>query len=376
VARVSRSVTSAVGIRNGQAAMANLPKDLDTVTEIFDRIPVSKGGTAEIGGLWATDRNLLISEVTGQIIKFQTVNARPAVDGVIDPGGGTLKLLNQLAADPPAGSVTATVMPAPANEGIGPVGLSVADVNLMAGFRPIEPMGVNTDLVRKLVRVENCSINWFGVVIPRYCQGQGAIPHLNFTPTPYQGHYYDPGYDSFASWGQLWDDYTWVIGGQLAASGANQILVIPFYKNSQTTNLGDFLTNWQEVIAEVITAALLSYDPLILRNDFSFDRIVSSSFSNGYVAHQTFNTQAVGAAAMTDYIFDLDGAAGGSHWRPPNGVIYQNRKSPVNNNPVGNIWYVGGRWGSGFLKVYNGNLNTHAACRNHLLYHGLFLFCT
>src|SRR3954464_10992170 len=104
--------------------MANLPKDLDTVTEIFDRIPVSKGGTAEIGGLWATDRNLLIGEVTGQIIKFQTVNARPAVDGVIDPGGGTLKLMNQLAADPPAGSVTAMVMPAPANEGIGPVGLS------------------------------------------------------------------------------------------------------------------------------------------------------------------------------------------------------------------------------------------------------------
>src|SRR5580765_1118866 len=219
--------------------MPNLPKDLNTVTDIFDRIPVAKGGSAEIGGVWATDRNLLISEVTAQIVTFQTTNARPVVDGVVDPGGGTLKLMNQLAADPPPGSITATVMPAPDKEEIDS-GLAVADVNLMAGLRPIEPMNVSTHLFRKLVRVENCSINWYGVVIPNSCQGQGAMPHINFTPTPNQGHYYDPGYDSFDSWGQLWKDYTWTIGGQVAASGANQILVIPFYKNSQFKSLGDF----------------------------------------------------------------------------------------------------------------------------------------
>jgi hypothetical protein len=376
MARVARSVASPVGIRNAQVMMPNLPKDLDTVTDIFDRIPIVKGGSAEIGGVWATDRNLLIAEVTAQIITFQTTNNRPVIDGVIDPGGGTLKLMNQLAADPPAGAIIATVMTAPATETIGPAGMSVADVNMLAGFRTIEPMGVNTDLVRKLVRVDNSSINWYGVVIPRGSQGQGAVPHINFTPTPDQGHYYDPGYDSFASWGKLWEDYTWVIGGQVAASGANQILVIPFYKNAQTKDLGDFLTNWQEVVAQVITAALISYDPMILRTDFSFSRIVSSSFSNGFVAHMTFNSKGVGAATMTDYVFDLDGAAGGSHWTPPNGVIYRNQKSPVNSNPVGNVWYVGGRWGAGFSKIYNGNLNTHAACRNHLLYHGLFMFCT
>jgi len=348
---------------------------LNTVTDIFDRIPVAKGGSAEIGGVWATDRNLLISEVTAQIVTFQTTNARPVVDGVVDPGGGTLKLMNQLAADPPPGSITATVMPAPDKEEIDS-GLAVADVNLMAGLRPIEPMNVSTHLFRKLVRVENCSINWYGVVIPNSCQGQGAMPHINFTPTPNQGHYYDPGYDSFDSWGQLWKDYTWTIGGQVAASGANQILVIPFYKNSQFKSLGDFLLNWQEVVSQVITAALISYDPMMLRTDFSFDRIVSSSFSNGYVAHQNFNGQAVGAANMTDYIFDLDGAAGGSHWVPGNGVIYRNQKPPGNNNPAGNVWYVGGRWGNGFSPIYPGGINTHAACRNHLLYHGLFMFCS
>jgi hypothetical protein len=130
------------------------------------------------------------------------------------------------------------------------------------------------------------------------------------------------------------------------------------------------------VVSQVITAALISYDPMMLRTDFSFDRIVSSSFSNGYVAHQNFNGQAVGAANMTDYIFDLDGAAGGSHWVPGNGVIYRNQKPPGNNNPAGNVWYVGGRWGNGFSPIYPGGINTHAACRNHLLYHGLFMFCS
>ena len=375
MALVFRSITSPVGVRNGQAMMPNLPKDLNTVTDILDRIPVAKGGSAEIGGVWATDRNLLISEVAAQIVTFQTTNARPVVDGVIDPGGGTLKLMNQLAADPPPGSITAIVMPAPDIEEIDSM-FAVADVNLMAGLRPIEPMNVNTHLFRKLVRVENCSINWYGVVIPNSCQGQGAMPHINFTPTPNQGHYFDPGYDSFDSWGQLWKDYTWTIGGQVAASGANQILVIPFYKNSQFKSLGDFLLNWQEVVSQVITAALISYDPMMLRTDFSFDRIVSSSFSNGYIAHQNFNAQAVGAANMTDYIFDLDGAAGGSHWVPGNGVIYRNQKPPGNNNPAANVWYVGGRWGGGFSPIYPGGINTHAACRNHLLYHGLFMFCT
>lgn len=374
MALVSRSITSPVGVRNGQAMMPNLPKDLNTVTDIFDRIPVAKGGSAEIGGVWATDRNLLISEVTAQIVTFQSTNARPVVDGVVDPGGGTLKLMNQLAADPPPGSITATVMPAPDIEKIDS-GLAVADVNMLAGFRPFQPMNVDTHLVRKLVRVENCSINWYGVVIPTYCQGQGAIPHINFTPTPNQGHYYDPGYDTFDSWGQLWRDYTWTIGGQVAASGVNQILVIPFYKNVQSKGLGDFLLNWQEVISQVITEALISYDPMMLRTDFSFDRIVSSSFSNGYVAHQNFNSQAVGAGNITDYIFDLDGAAGGSHWVPGNGVIYRNQTPPKRGNPDANVWYVGGRWGNGFSPIYPSGINTHAACRNHLLYHGLFMFC-
>ena len=378
VSNFVRNIAAPVGIRNGTTQMPNTPKDLSTITELFDRIPVSKGGSAEIGGVWATERSALINEVTAQIITFQTANGRPVIDGVLDPNGGTLKLMNQLAADPPAGTISARVMPPPENfkEELGRIGIWVTDVTLMDGFRPIQPFVAGADYVRKLVRVEGSSITWFGVVIPRACTGQGSIPHINFTPTPDQGGYRDGTYDSFGGWGKLWDDYTSIIGGQMAASGVSQILVIPFYKTSQQRSLGDFYFNWREVVGAVITEALISFDPYLLRTDFTFDEIVSSSFSNGYVAHQNFYNNATGAAAITDFVFDLDGQAGGSNWVPTNGVIYRNRTTKGNINPeAGRIWYVGGRWGSKFVPLYPGGINTHAACRNHLLYHGLLKFC-
>src|SRR5205809_791135 len=74
-----------------------------------------------------------------------------------------------------------------------------------------------------------------------------------------------------------------------------------FYKTVQAyTGIGDFLNNWREVVSTVIAAAIDSIDPLRLRYGFEFDRIVSSSFSNGYVAHKQFYEKASGAADMTD----------------------------------------------------------------------------
>jgi hypothetical protein len=372
------SINAPVGVRFGQTMMPNQPRDLETIRDLLDRIPVANGGSMELGGVWATERNALIAEVAAQIVTFQTVNGRPVVDGVVDPNGGSLRLMNQLASGPrpSPSSLSARVMEAPAGyeEVMGPFGISVVDINTMPGNGPIDPTYVNAEYTRKLVRLEGSSINWFGVVLPTFGGAfMSGIPHINFTPTPIQGGYSDGSYDSFGGWGRLWADYTSVIGGQVAAAIVEQVVVIPFYKTAQQRDLGSFLTHWKEAVGAVITAAIDSFDATYLRNTYTFDRVVSSSFSNGWVAHQEFNIKATGASGMTDRIYDLDGAAGGSHWVPTNGVIYRNRPSPLGTSPVGNVWYVGSRWSSKFAALYGGTLNSHAACRNHLLYHGLMI---
>lgn len=376
MAATHSQIDQPVGIRNGTAVQPNTRKDLDTVTELLDRIPATSGGAAGLPGAWESNRDLLIAEVTAFIVAFQTINGRPKVDGVIDPKGGTLALMNKLAADPP---MRAVVAPPPGGRTeVKDDGIYVAGVASLPGSDPLRKAVVGAQYTRKLVRVDQSSIKWYGVVVPQSLN-PGCIPHVFFTPTPHQGGYHDPGYDSFASWGQLWDDYTSRMGGQMCAATSDQVLVIPFYRNAQSQSLGDFSSNWQEVIAAVVSAALDAVKPMFLRDTFTFDRIVSSSFSNGWVAHKNFNAS-LGAAAMTRVAFDLDGAAAqptSLTWRPQSGVKYLNRPVPNRQpNPLGGDFYVGGRW-SEIDKIYAppDRSKTHHMCSAHLLFHGVSTFC-
>jgi len=360
------TIAQAVGIRNGVTIMPNEPTDLQTVTGLLDRIPLSNGGTAATPGLWSDDRTVLIGEVAAAIVTFQTVNNRPTIDGVVDPGGGTISLMNQLATALP---VTATVEQEDENSQLW----VVAEPSSLPGNSPLQPLEISPQLTRKLVRVSGTSIKWFGVVVPRNEAGEilGDAPHIFFTPSPGQGGYQDGTYDPFTQWMPLWDKYTSCIGSQLVASTTPQILVIPFYKNAQSGNLGSFLTNWQEVVSAVLTAAIDSIDPLFLRDKFEFDKIFSSSFSNGIVTLQNFSTQGVGVAAMTQMAFDLDGQASGSTWRPSVGVSYRNTAAPQGINPSGSDWYVGGRFAQ-IRPSYSGTTD-HNLCPL-LLLHGLTEF--
>src|SRR5580698_5364091 len=108
MATQSVSISAAVGTRNGVTALPNQKSDLDTITDLFDRITSQNGGTADVSGQWPTnDRNALIAQVTVQIKVFQATNHMGTVDSAIDPGGGTLRLMNQLAVDPPLAAIVA-----------------------------------------------------------------------------------------------------------------------------------------------------------------------------------------------------------------------------------------------------------------------------
>lgn len=319
--------------------MPNNANDLQTITSLFDRIPAGNGGTAATPGLWSSDRTLLIGQVTAAIMAFQTLNRRSVIDGVVDPGGGTLRLMDRLAWP---GPVSASVE----MEDVNSHNWVVANPLSLDGTAPLDPLAISPALTRKLVKVEGSSIKWFGVVIPRDDSGSinGGPPLIFFTPSPWQGGYQDPGYDSFTSWRNLWDKYTSAMGSQLVSSGARQILVIPFYKNSQTGKLGSFLSNWREVITAVLTASINSVDPFYLRNNYQFDEIYTASFSNGITSHQNFHMHGAGASGMTTVSFDLDGQAAGSNWHPSGGVAYFNTPAIGGVNPNGRHWHVGGRF--------------------------------
>jgi hypothetical protein len=360
------TIVHAVGIRNGVTTMPNKPDDVETVTGLLDRVPPTNGGTAATPGLWSRERTALLGEVAGAIAAFQTANQLSVVDGVVDPHGRTLRLLNQLAGP---GPVTARVVWAEANSQPWVVAQPVS----VEGTGDLLPGRISPAITRRLVRVTGTSIKWFGVVVPMSSGGGvvGGVPHIFFTPTPAQGGYFDGSYDEFTQWADLWDKYTSIIGSQLVVSGAPQILVIPFYKNAQTGRLGSFLTNWREAVGAVLTAAVDSINPLFLRDRFEFDGIYTSSFSNGIATLQNFTMGGDGVAAMTLRAFDLDGQASGSTWRPSNGIRYRNTRAPRGVNPVGDDWFVGGRFA--LIRESYSATTDHNLCP-FLLLHGLTRF--
>jgi len=375
MAKQSVSISAAVGTRNGVTPLPNLQRDLETIMDLFDRIGSSDGGTSDIPVPWATDRNLLIAEITGQIAVFQAMHSPATVDMAIDPGGGTLRTMNRLASDPLASATVASSVGSYAQDFVtsNPI---FADPPSLPGQAPLRPVGQKVEYSRRLVSYSGSSIKWFGVLVPSNVGNPAtAIPHIFFTPTPIQGGYRDENYDSFGGWEQLWHDYTDRIGSLIAASGVNQILVVPFYKTMQAYALGSFLQDWQETISAVVTAAFNDMNPYYVQGSYSFDKIVSGSFSNGVNAHRNFHTMGVGASDMTKVLFDLDGVAqtGGSNWRPSKGIIYQNRGSPTGQNPMGNNWYVGGRWKDFDQYKPQTSQYSHHACSEHLLYHGLII---
>jgi hypothetical protein len=360
------TISQAVGLRNGVTPLPNKASDVLVITALLDRIPLIKGGTAATPRLWSPTQPVLIPQVAAAIFAFQTANRMAKCDSAVDPGGSTLKLMNQLAGPAP---VAATVVSGDENSQLW----VVADPSSMPGVEAIRTRDISPTLTRKLVRVTGTSIKWFGVVLPKNAAGtlSGGSPHVFFTPAPWQGGYQDGTYDQFAAWNGLWDKYTSIMGSQLAASGAPQILVIPFYTNAQSGKLGDFLNNWKEVLSAVLTAAINSVDPLFLRDTYQFQNIYSSSFSNGITSLQNFHTKGAGAADMTRMVYDMDGQASGSQWRPGNGVIYLNTRAPNSVNPSGQKWYVGGRFAQ-MRPRYAGTID-HNLCP-FLLLHGLSNF--
>jgi hypothetical protein len=376
-------ISEAVGIRNGVRPCPNRLIDLGKIRDLFDAIPTAVGGTRDSIGAWSKVPAILIAEIAAQITIFQGAQPGLTVDGAIDKSGNTLKRMNAIAAAQGGG---VTVISATVDHNVAPyseighdVSFTAIDSFSMPGRGPLRIIRDKWSYVRRLVRVENCSIKWFGVLFNAVggTAQFGSVPHIYFTPHPSQGGYQDPGYDSFTSWHKLWHDYTQAPGRQIVTAGKDQVLVVPFYTNVQHRGgLGDFLLNWKETVTTVVTAAIDSIDPTALRNRFEFNELYSTSFSDGWFPHRQFHTEGLGVQQMTTRVIDLDGQAARppSHWRPAKGIVYLDQPPPRLGNPLGNEWYVGGRWTQQIMMDnWGGAFTGHAACSSYLLYHGMRL---
>lgn len=371
------SIRAAVGLRNGLTPVANNEADILVVIGLLDRIPGGGGGTADIPEPWPTTRAERIAAVYAAILAFQVANSLPSQDGVVDPGGGTLRELNR-AAQGQAGGITVAESPSQAGTWTA-LAVNTVDPNSVEGRGAIRYTPTSVSYTRRLYRVEGSSINWYGVVTPSYLVNV-APPLLYFTPTPYQGGCQDPDYDAFGgAWPNLYSAYTFWMGQQLAASGADLVLVIPFYRNAQTSDLGDFRTTWREAVAGVVGAALTAQDPLMVRDVYSFDSIYSASFSNGWIAHRAFHSTAQGAMGMTQYLFDLDGFQAtppSTHWRPQNSIAFCNHGA-TDPNPSASVYGLGGRWGAApSLQGRGAVFSSHWAVTQYMLYYGLWRYAT
>ncbi len=151
---------------------------------------------------------------------------------------------------------------------------------------------------------DNVVPNWFGVAIPQGITDFSKA-HIFFHPMPAQAGYLDTDYGSKSGlWPQLFY-YMERLGYQLDGAARSQIIIMPFLTNS-ATNTGIFLTNWFDIVTDILTAvrATLGADDGSM---IELSQLVVSSFSIGIVYSSNFRAGAPNLSPYLSEVWDFDG---------------------------------------------------------------------
>jgi hypothetical protein len=98
-------ISASVGVRNGIQCY-NVVADQQTIQRLLDQIPAASGGSVDSSDWTPAQPKVCARDLQQAILSFQNVNRSQlpyAPDGHVDPGGGTIQLMNRLA-DNAAGS--------------------------------------------------------------------------------------------------------------------------------------------------------------------------------------------------------------------------------------------------------------------------------
>ena len=276
----------------------NLPDDVVKIGAALTAVGPDRGGIfappLSIGGL-------------AEAIKlFQTFQKLSAKDGRVDPGGTTLKKINEIlnpglvppAPKPPGG--TGVIRP------LTTTGLPTSVSS--ATFTP-EPTSFRTELVFNWIGTagggtihyfeldEDVVPNWFGIVIPNGAANFQNI-HLFFHPTPSQGGFLDKNYKTKVGWSGLFHYLTDLMSAQFCAAGSNQVLVMPLLTQSAANTCGILPQRWESLISQML--GQIAAQPVTISS------VVVSSFSSGITFSAAFRKNA-GIGGRLRGIIDFDG---------------------------------------------------------------------
>ena len=279
---------------------------------------VVKIGTALVavgpdrGGIFAVP---LTIEGLGQAIEmFQKFQRLPARDGKIDPGGATLRRINEVlnpGVSPPA---------PPKLGGTGEIRSMVNTSGLVTGVDQNTWTPVEASLISELVfqwtgatgkgkisyfeLEENVVPRWFGVLVPDNVKSFDKL-HIFFHPTPAQAGYADNQYQGLGNWSNIFHYLSERMGAQFCAAGMGRILVMPLMTQGMAESCGIFPQRWESIVSRIF-GMLKSGDMSGSAPPVFISSIVVSSFSSGITYSHHFRSKANLGTRLAGVI-DFDG---------------------------------------------------------------------
>lgn len=281
--------------RNG----VNLPADVAVIGAALVALGPDRGG--------AFAPPLTIDGLGQAIEAFQRFHGLPVQDGRVDPGGRTLRRLNELlnpGATPPAGLVRPLV---------GAAGL--ANIVNASTWTPVES-SLPLEHVFQWTNVagsgaisyfqidEPVAPRWFGALVPHGLTSFDKI-HIFFHPTPAQAGFQDATYQSLGNWTNIFHYLTDNMGAQFCAAGMDRVLLMPLMTQSAAQDAGVFPQRW-EAIASRILGMLKTGDMSGAAPPVAISSVVVSSFSSGIVYSHQFRSRASLGGRLAGVI-DFDG---------------------------------------------------------------------
>jgi len=260
----------------------------------------------ERGGVFAPP--LGASGLGEAIESFQRRQNLPVSDGRVDPGGKTLKRINEILnpgnspfPTPPTPQGTGAIRPITPDSKMG------TSVNRSV-WAPIAS-SLRTEWIFKWTGVsgsgnvfyfeldEKTVPNWFGVLVPDGVTSFEKV-HIFFHPTPAQAGYNDAHYQSKNGWSGVFHYMSDDFAVQFCAANTGQVLIMPLMSQGSAGNCGTFPERWESIVSQMLTQIAL--------RPVTISSVVVSSFSSGITYSAAFRKKASLEGKLRGVI-DFDG---------------------------------------------------------------------